>query len=396
MLSSKKEIVVALSRFPYPLDKGDKLRAYYQILDLSKEFTVHLFCISHESVTHEQEAALSPYCASIQVFYVSKKQVALQLLCSVFSFTPFQVDYFYNPTFQKALTLFLAKHPITLLYVQTIRMVKNLPLQTRIPLYLDYMDAFSLNFQKRIAASKQWEKPFVFWEYKKLARYEKNVLPRFAHASMITRADLKCFTTEEQSRFTVIPNGIAQSYFEYNEPEKHPQYDLIFTGNMGYHPNVQACKYLVERILPQLQQKGYKVKLCLAGISPTEEVQKMASEQVVVTGFVPDMRSYLSQSQLFVAPLFSGAGLQNKLLEAMAMGIPVITSPLANAALQAIPDQSIMVCANEKEFANTIVTLLQNKQQAQELARQAKAYVKTNFDWFQVNQKLIQDFNTLL
>ncbi|MCR6639000.1 MAG: glycosyltransferase [Sporocytophaga sp.] len=163
---------------------------------------------------------------------------------------------------------------------------------------------------------------------------------------------------------------------------------------MGYHPNIQASKYLVNRIMPLLNKPD--VKICLSGTSPSVEVQKLEGENVIVTGFVHDIRDYLAKAKIFAAPLFSGSGLQNKLLEAMAMGIPTITTSLANSALGAKPGQEIMVCDDEESFAKAIQQLLADPEYAKEIGAKGRLYIQKNFNWEVSNDLLEKAFRKIL
>jgi sugar transferase (PEP-CTERM/EpsH1 system associated) len=388
------KILVALSRFPYPIDKGDKLRAFYQIQGLSKYHEVHLVCIADKMPSPAEFNEVKQYCKSIEIIEMGKVQSIFNLFLGLFNTLPFQVNYFKSNRMKRAIERLLKAHSIDMCYVQLIRLVDNIPFRLNTKYYLDYMDALSEGMFKRVKLSKWYEKPFVKLEAKRLKSFEARAFYYFNGYSIITESDATAFPLDIKKRLDIIPNGISSGFFNFRSFPKEKSYDIIFTGNMGYHPNVQASKYLVNKILPLMNKQD--VKICLSGTSPSVEVQKLESEKVIVTGFVHDIRDYLAKAKIFVAPLFSGSGLQNKLLEAMAMGIPTITTSLANAALGAKPGQEILVCDDEEAFAKAIHQLLSDPEYAKEIGSKGRLYIQKNFNWDVSNDMLEKAFKRIL
>ena len=213
---------------------------------------------------------------------------------------------------------------------------------------------------------------------------------------MISESDTDTFSSKLKEKLDIIPNGVSEEYFVTKISSIQKEYDIIFTGNMGYHPNIQACKYLIQEILPILKSKGVRVKICLAGIDPSPEVIALKSDDVLVTGYVKDMKEYLIRSKIFVAPLFSGSGLQNKLLEAMAAGLPVITTSLTNKALKAKDKKEIIICNESLKFAEQIIFLLNHPTEASEIARLGRLFVRENYNWRACNTLLEKSFNNIV
>ncbi len=379
-------ILVALSRFPYPLDKGDKLRAYYQLQGLSKNNEIYLVCLTDQTPAPADMAQVKQFCKHVEVVRLTMIERLLNLVFGLFNGEPFQVNYFRSMRMKKAIQKLLESKKIDVCYVQLIRLIKNIPFSLNTKYYLDYMDAFSEGMTKRYQLSKWYEKPLVKEEAKRLKKYEEQAFYHFSGYSIISETDADVFPLDIRRRIDVIPNGISNSYFDFKNVTREKRYDIIFTGNMGYHPNVQACKFLVNHVLPNIKTK---VRVCLAGTEPSREVQALESEYVTVTGYVHDIKDYLSQAKIFVAPLFSGSGLQNKLLESMAMGMPTITTSLANNALKAKNGEQIVVCDNKMAFAQAIENLINNPRVAEQIGKNGRNYIKNTFDW-QVSNSLLE------
>jgi len=155
----------------------------------------------------------------------------------------------------------------------------------------------------------------------------------------------------------------------------------VFTGNMGYAPNVNAAEYLAREILPQVQERRPGTTLTLAGATPHASVQALKNEHIKVTGWVEDIRECYAKARMFIAPMKIGTGLQNKLLEAMAMKVPSITSPLANQALNAKHGEEILVGESTEDFARLILNVLDDKDLAGKLAENGHRFIHEKYNW---------------
>jgi glycosyltransferase involved in cell wall biosynthesis len=388
-------ILITLSRFPYPTDKGDKLRAFFQIRELAKKHSIYLICLSDSFISENDLSKVRPYCKEISIIHIKKSQIYKQLLNGVFSPLPFQVHYFTSVEMKSVIEQWIKQYSIDLIYVQLLRLMQNVPVNTNVPIYIDYMDALSAGMQKRYKYSMFYEKPMVYIEYKRLLYAEQWVANQYQGFSIISKQDCNYLPLNIQPQVNVIPNGVSAVFLEA-QPSAYKEYDIIFTGNMGYHPNVIAAKFLVERVLPLLLLKGLQPKICLAGTSPSKEVLKLKSEYVTVTGFVPDIKTYITQSKICVAPLFSGSGLQNKLLEAMACGIPAVTTTLANEALGGIDGENVFIANTAEVFASKIDYLLQHKDVAEEIGMEGKKYIANYYDWGKINSQLENAFEKIV
>lgn len=386
------KVLFALSRFPYPTDKGDKLRAFHQIRMLSKAHEVYLVCLTSEKVAKKDLDVIYNYCKEVKVVFLSKSDVLSNVISgTMLGNEPVQTYYFKSEEMKRAIEEVVLRVRIDVCYVQLLRLIFNIPFHLPCSYYLDYMDAFSAGMAKRVFVSKWYEKPFVKMEQERLYWYEQEVKDRFDGYSIITQQDADLVNVPG---LDVIPNGVDESFFEIQDVEK--KYDLIFTGNMGYHPNIQAAKYLVKEIKPLLDKKGHRLKICIAGKRPAAEVRALASEDVEITGFVEDIRTCLWQSKIFAAPLFTGSGLQNKLLEAMAAKIPVITTELANTALGAEDKKEVCIGYDAQSFAEGIAELMESSSLRQSIGEQGHEFVKQNYDWKACTDILVQKFQELI
>ena len=186
-------------------------------------------------------------------------------------------------------------------------------------------------------------------------------------------------------RVHVIGNGVDLEYFSPGVETREPA-TLVLSGKMSYHANVTAALHLVHEIMPSVWEQHPEVKVWLAGKDPTAELTALSSDAVLrgriaITGTVPDLRPYLRQSTLAVAPVPYGAGIQNKVLEAMACGAPVIASPQACSALQVQPGYDLLMANHPTAFADAIIHLIGDKRQQQALGAAARQYVERHHSW---------------
>ena len=373
------KIFVLLSRFPYPLEKGDKLRAFHQIKELSKNHEIILCALSDEKVSKESIQILSVYCSEIKVIRLYKLGIYFKLLWKqLFSNQSIQVAYFYNNKAQKVIDNLLQKHQPNHIYCQLIRVTEYVR-KRDIPKTLDYMDALARGMERRVEEAPFYLRWFLKSETTRLKRYEHFILDDFDNATIISEQDKELIVNIKNDNIVVVPNGV--DYQTYQQIEIEKSYDLIFTGNMAYPPNVDSAVYLVNEIMPLVWQQKPKTKLVIVGAKPDAKVKKLSSKNIVVTGWVDDISEYYAKSKIFVAPMQIGTGLQNKLLEAMAMNLPCITSNLANNALNAEPNKSVLIGENPNDYANHVVQLLDNKDLCQNIADNGFQFVKENYTW---------------
>ena len=385
-------IFVLLSRIPYPLEKGDKLRAFHQIKELSKKNEIILCALNPNRKLDKQKAfqALQPYCRSINFLDLPWYGRGWNMLLSFFKNLPFQCGYFYNYNAASKVKQLIAEYKPEHIYCQLVRTaeyVKN----TDIPKTIDYQDVFSYGMKRRINKSPFYVRPFMKMEYQRLLAYEEKVFDVFDHKTIISFPDQKLIPHPERKKIHVIPNGVDHEFFSPRKEEK--KYELLFTGNMAYPPNVDAAEFLANEIMPLIWKSRPDAKLMLAGASPDKRVLALKSKNIEVSGWMDDIRDAYAGTKIFIAPMRIGTGLQNKLLEAMSMEIPSITTPLANDALQAKDGREILIGETAEKLAESINSLLSNPNLSKQIAENGFAFVKKNYSWEEATDKLNRIFN---
>ncbi|MCG8578165.1 MAG: glycosyltransferase [Flavobacteriales bacterium] len=384
------KLLILVSRFPYPLEKGDKLRAFHQIRELSQIHELYVFCLSDEKVSESAKKEVEQYCTELHIFQLNKLLIYWNTAKQLFTDKPYQVGYFYQSRIQQKINREINRIQPNHIYCQLIRTSDYVKNFHGIKKTIDYMDALGMGMKRRAEIASGLKKQLFATESKRLSEYEHRIFDYFDGHTIISEQDKGHIGHPQNSEIVVIENGISDDFFDF-EKEIEQDHDIVFNGNMNYPPNIECAEYLVNEILPELQKTKPEVKVLLSGANPNERVSKLnQNPAVTVTGWVDDIRESYRRGKIFVAPLFIGTGLQNKLLEAMALGLPSITTPLANNALKAPEGDSILIAQEKAGFVEHIHYLLDHPDQAQQIALNGQKFVRSHYNWKDTVERLNQ------
>ncbi len=381
------KIVVLTSRIPYPLEKGDKLRIFHQIKHLAKTHEICLICLN-ESTENIDTSVLLEMVSELHIIQLEKWKIPFRLFFALFHNLPFQVEYFLERKNKKQIENIIQKFQPNHIYCQLIRTSEYVKDLFQFEKSIDYMDAFSAAALRRAKTEKGFQKLFWKVENERVKKYERSIYDYFNQHSIITEQDRNLLAIPSNKNISIVPNGVDTAYFKNsNQNKKH---DLVFAGNMNYPPNIAAAIFLVEEILPKLISQFPKITLLIAGANPSAEVQNLASEHVTVSGWMNDIREAYCQSRVFVAPMFIGAGMQNKILEAMSSELPVITTTLAAEAFKEKDFSKVIEANSSFEFAKAIQYYLLNEGAQISDGKKNRTYVEEKYSWNISNKKLDQ------
>lgn len=381
-------LLVVLSRVPYPLEKGDKLRAYHLITRLARRHEVYLFCLSDQRIAEAHLAHLRRYVAHLEVVHLPVWRILLRLAMAVPGRLPFQVAYFQHAFAQRAMDRAIAAFKPEHILCQLVRTTEYVRDRHDIPKTLDYMDTLSKGMERRTENAPFWSRPLLRAETRRLIAYENLMLDLFDRQVIISAQDRDLLYHPARDGVAVIPNGVDTEFFRPREAEK--THDLVFTGNMNYPPNIDSVRYLVHQVLPLVRARRPGTSLLISGVDPSAGVRELARNDALITvsGRVPDIRTAYASARVFAAPMQIGTGLQNKLLEAMAMGMPCVTSALANNAVGAVPNESILIGSAPEDYAGHILRLLEDPSEHRRIADNGHRFVREHFSWEQSAEAL--------
>ena len=371
------KILVLLPRFPYPLDKGDKLRAYHQIVELSKQHEIYLFALSHHRVKHNDYDHLNTYCTAVNYIQLYWWESAWGILGAFLAGKPLQLGYWSSRRARRAYTNWERQIQPDVVYCQMVRTMPTVA-DSSYRKVLDFQDALSLNTRRRMERSHGLLKLILRYEYRALQRTEQEALNLFDATTIISPIDRDAISPS----VSIIPNGVDTEYFN-TQALTHPInqiFSIVFCGNMSYAPNVDAACWLVKEIMPRVWSQIPSATLLLAGADPKPAVKALAGPKVTVSGRLDDIRTAYASSKVFVAPMRIGSGMQNKLLEAMAMGLPCVTTSIAATPLGATPWEHLLVGDTAEKISNLIVKLT-IEEIPHSIADDGHRFVLDHFSW---------------
>jgi sugar transferase (PEP-CTERM/EpsH1 system associated) len=384
---SRKKLFFLSSRIPYPLEKGDKLRVYHQMRHLSKSHDIYLCVVSSQRLSDVAKKELEEICVELFVYESKLSSVLANLMVSMFSRLPFQVGFFFNSGADYYINKIIDEVKPDHLFVQLLRMSEYVKNVRNIPKTLDYMDSFSMGMKRRKEQEKSVKKWLYHVENKRLERYEEMIFPYFNHHMIISEQDKQSLAFDGAQKIHVVPNGVDAEFFAPNDKIKK-KYDVIFTGNMSYPPNVAAVELIANEILPIIWKSKPDCTFLIAGAEPNTAVKALANDKITVTGWMDDIRSAYYEGKICLTPLNIGTGLQNKILEAMSMEIPCITSQLANNALKAAPDSQILIGESPDDYARHVLWLMDNPDEGKRIGLAGKQHVIDNYHWESIVAKM--------
>ena len=386
------KLIYLTSRFPFPINKGDKLRSFHQIKELSKQNDIYLISLSEIKVPKSSIKQLDKYCKSVHVYHISLINRIFNLLKTLINNRPFQVNYFYHHKIQKKINSNISVIKPDHIFCQLVRTALYVKDEHSIPKTLDYMDALSKGLERRIKISKFWQKPFVKMEWQRMKRFENLAFEFFNNHIIISSSDRNEIAHINNKNIEIIPNGIDANYFQKIITDKI--YDLIFIGNLSYVPNIEAAKFISKKIFPLLQEKVPNIKILISGSNPSKKVLRLSNENIKVTGWVDDIRETYCSGKVFFAPMSLGSGLQNKLLEAMSLGIPCITSNLCNESLGATHMKNIIIGNSVEQYISQILNILNKPELISEIGKNGREFVNKKFSWESSNKILMEILKT--
>lgn len=384
---------------PYPPSKI-RVRSYgfVQQLKRAHDLTLLLLCSNRREMSDIRSLQQEGYSViAIQDRYFWKVS---RTLSALFSELPLQVAFDASPRFRAAIRHQLATQQFDLVHVEFIRALGVLPEVLPAQTVWDAVDCISLLYERGRQAGATF---LVRWlgalEAQRMRTYERTQLFRFSHvlvtASRDRQALLDLATGETQTQaaktmpaITVLPHGINLDYFRPSLQERLPE-TLVFSGKMSFHANIAGVLFLVQQIMPLIWQQRPGVRLIIAGSNPPLSVRRLVRRgRIEVTGYVPDLRPFIQQATIAVCPLPYAVGIQNKVLEAMALETPVVASHHAAAGLQAIPGHDLLVASEAQEFADAVLRLLADERLRTAIGVHGRKYITTFHSWEKTTQQL--------
>ena len=388
-----------------------RTRPYHFIRTLiGQGHTVTLLTAAGTSSAEQAEIEeLRAWGISVEVFPVPFTRSLFNCLLAFPSRQPLQAAYAYHPQMAARLRTLALSETFDIVHIEHLRaarLVRAVP--TTIPVVYDSVDCIALLFEQAAERGTQWRSRLIAaLDLPRTRQYEARLTARFNQVVVTSRRDQRALehlarhylpSGVRPAPITVVTNGVDLNYFRppESEPRSHTPPTIVLTGKMSYHANVAAARYFAQDVLPRIWQQLPDVRFQIVGKDPPEMVRQLAKDaRIEVTGTVADLRPYLARADVAVCPARYAVGIQNKVLEAMAMGTPVVSSS-AGAPPRAIEERSLLVADDEADFSQATLRILTDPLLASRLSRQGRRYVETHHNWEVSTQNLTAVYQAAL
>jgi hypothetical protein len=377
------KIFFACHRFPFPPNRGGKIRPFNMIRHLSQKHEIFVASLAHTRQELDEGAGLKKYCAEIYAEVLPEKLRWLQAIRALPTTTPSSVAYFGSSRLTQRVKQAARRITFDAVIVHCAFAAQY---GIGIPAKFRLMDFGDLDSGKWLDYS-EWRSFPLSWGYylegHKLLCYERQLAAVFDYCTLTTQGELEEFKKLEVDRpHSVIPNGVDGSYFHPDGGPAQAKAVAVFLGRMDYYPNIDGVLDFAKRIFPLIQAAVPEVEFRIIGSNPTPAVQRLREMPgVTVTGFVRDTRPFLNDAVVSVAPLRMARGTQNKILESMAMGIPVVATSEAAKGVAAIPEQHILIGNTPDAFARQVIGLLKDGKLRADLSKAGRERVEQAHSW---------------
>ena len=382
------KIAFLTPRFPFPPDRGDRLTVYHLLRVLSERHAVTLFSFVDGSEPPEAFERVRPLCRAVVTVRLPRWRSWLQAWMRVASPIPSQVAYYASARMRAALRERLSREPYDAIFCHTIRLasyVADLPHPAKI---LWIGDSLGMALGRGSRFAPRWRRPGMRWERHRLDRFTARASRDYADVWAISEDDRNDLLRIGCPYVTLVTHGVDERLFELSRPPLPPP-RAVFLGNLSVPHNVDAARHAAIDVWPGVRREIPTAELWLAGVAAVAAVRSLADRPGVrVVGAVPDLRSLWSSVALLLAPLRFSTGIQNKILEAMAAGVPVVTTPTAAAALGAGHGVHVLTAETPSALAAAVVDVLQNPAPAAARAERARALVRRQFRWESAVERL--------
>jgi polysaccharide biosynthesis protein PslH len=369
-------------RVPFPPDRGDKIATFNEIRHLSRKHEVHVFCLADGSQDLENLAGLHDHVVSVTAVPVTALTIKRRALRALIVGESLSVAAFNEAKLHAAIRTKFADLKPDLIIVYSCNVAQFAEPLATIPRIMQFAELDSAKWGQYAERSKRPLKWIYKVEQRRFLAYERHIARTFSHAVVHTPFEKRDFERLVPGvPVSLVGNGVDLDYFRSAGFPKQ-QASIIFTGVMDYFPNIDAAVWFCNEILPIVQAQIPEANFVICGSRPTAAVQRLARRpRVTVTGQVPDTRTYLDRAEVFVAPLRMARGIQNKLLEALAMGLPCVATSAAWRGTVVPETEGILTADDPKEFAERVVRLLRDRDFRSAMARKARAAAEAHYRW---------------
>lgn len=382
-------ILFLAHRIPYPPDKGDKIRSWHILRYLAKDHRVYLGCFVDDPDDLKYETVLENHCVEVQCQSLHRRMATIKSLSAFLSSTSLSIRFYKNHAMKTWVNDLLARERIDYIYVYSSTMAQFAFVESRrdIPIIMDFVDVDSQKWTQ-YAKSKPWPLSWLYaYEGQALLREERSIAGLADENLFVSEAEAELFKSlaPEAQHVNAMPNGVDFNDFspdEWDAASLEPGQYLVFTGAMDYWANREAVRWFVQECWGELKTRWPDLNLYIVGSNPHADVLKLADTPgVFVTGRVDKVQPYLKAADVVIAPLRIARGIQNKVLEAMAMARPIVASPEAAEGIDVQDAQELLIADGPQAFITAIQACLEDTEKAGAMAQKGRAKAISSYSW---------------
>ncbi|MBT3250150.1 MAG: glycosyltransferase [Candidatus Pacebacteria bacterium] len=386
------KILMLTPYLPYPLLSGGQIRTYNLLKKLAKEHEITLFPLIKEESERQYIPELEKYCAKVKVFKRSQKPFTLKnIYKTLISTYPFLVVRNHVPEIIGAVREELANDNYDLIHAETFYMMPHLP-KTNVPIILVEQTIEYLGYESYAKKAPFFIKPLLQVDINKIKKWERHFWRSAQKLIVMSQADKDYIANEigDENKIEVVANGVDSEWFNKKRRKPPEKPTVLSVGTFNWLPNIEAVKFLVNRVWPLLKQQVKDVQLWIVGNAPTQEILNFQKKDsgIKVTGNIPDIRDAFKSAHVVAAPVFSGKGTRYKILEAMAAGTPVVATSIAVEGLGVEDGKHVILADTAALMSDKIARLLDSPEERSLLSRRAKKFVTQQYDWKYISSKL--------
>jgi sugar transferase (PEP-CTERM/EpsH1 system associated) len=377
-------VLFLTARFPYPPLKGDKIVSYQRLKHLSRSHEITLLSFCDGTLTSRDLAEVGKFCRDVHTVPLRKTEMYSNLLRGGLGNTPFQVLYHQSRAFQRRLGELLTDGTFDLLHVFMLRIAPYVADYAGCPKLLELIDSMELNMERRASFERGIGRMLFQEETRRLVGYERRLAERFDRAVVVSDVDAQVIGARN---LEVSPLGIDFQQFYPQRVADGADPLIVFTGNMAYFPNENAVLYFANDVFPRIQRRMPEARFRVVGGGPSPRLRRLedANKAIRVVGFVDSMCEHINRAAVSVCPMLAGSGMQFKILEALACGVPVVATSVAKGDIRISEEEGLLIADDPVTFADKVVGIIENGRQEKNAALRAREILKRRYSWPQCN-----------
>ncbi len=385
----KLEILYLTPRFPYPLIGGDRIKSFMMLAHLSSNHNVTLVTFYQgNSLPKSYKKAIEEMGIELRIVPLNPVIGGLRCMTRLFGKRPLEILYYYQPEFQAEVNRVIEEKDIDLsisFFMRTAEYVKN----AEFAKILTAEDCRTLYQRRSYEKSERLIQKYVrYWEWKKLSKYEPEMIGNFDITTVVSDRDMvEMKSLNPNAELRLLTNGTNIN--EFHPPsDNSKRKDVLFAGKLDLWANQMMIQSIVKEIMPQIREKFPAVKLNIVGAKPPQSILSLRCDWINVHPDVPEMAPYLRNAKIFIHPHKGASGIQNKLLEALACGCPVVTTTTGNQGIKGVNNEEMIIGENPAELAELAIELLSDNELYEKISLKGRELILRKHTWESINKRL--------